>query len=133
MYWLTCLILFASPGLCFNCEIGAADMGKIKVAAQTFVTIPLEPQLQPLYRDAASACHMRYLLERTQEVLDGVRQIGKIPVVDDIAMWFDILGTVLDGEIKQDVILLMDCSGAYGVTALYRWVIIALSRWCNSV
>ncbi|KAG1866996.1 hypothetical protein C8R48DRAFT_599867, partial [Suillus tomentosus] len=38
-----------------------ASNGRTKVAAQTFVTIPLGPQLQALYRDPDSARHMRYL------------------------------------------------------------------------
>ncbi|KAG1843455.1 hypothetical protein DFJ58DRAFT_731570 [Suillus subalutaceus] len=62
--------------------------------------------LQALYRDPESAFHMQYLWERTQEVLDGLRQTGNVPVVDDIAMGFDILGAVLDAIREQDIRLL---------------------------
>ncbi|KAG1834015.1 hypothetical protein DFJ58DRAFT_719384 [Suillus subalutaceus] len=111
-----------------------ASSGKIKVAAQTFVTIPLGLQLQALYRDPESARHMRYLWERTQEVLDGLRQTGKVPVVDDIAIGFDILGAVLDGEIKQDdIVLMVSLDGAQLYESktsdcwIYIWVILNLS------
>lgn len=46
-----------------------ASNGRVKVAAQTFTTIPLGPQLQALYRDPESARSMRYLYECTQEIL----------------------------------------------------------------
>jgi hypothetical protein len=111
-----------------------ASSGRTKVAAQTFVTIPLGPQLQALYRDPESARHMRYLWERTQEVLHGLRQTGKVPIVDDIAMGFDILGAVLDGEIKRDdIVLMVSLDGAQLYESktsdcwIYIWVVLNLS------
>ncbi|KAG1719905.1 hypothetical protein EDB19DRAFT_1860511, partial [Suillus lakei] len=75
----TCLAFtgpFADEDGCPMCGTSRWDQAKIhasngrdKVAAQTFTTIPLGPQLQALYRDPDSARSMHYLHERTQEVL----------------------------------------------------------------
>jgi hypothetical protein len=90
-----------------------ASNGRVKVAAQTFTTIPLGLQLQALYRDPESACSMCYLYERTQEILAEFRETGTIPIIDDIAMGYDYLGAVVDGDIKEnDIVLMVSLDGA---------------------
>jgi hypothetical protein len=111
-----------------------ASGGRVKVAARKFVTIPLGPQLQAQYRNPESARSMRYLHERTQEVLAELRQTGTIPVVDDIVMGFDYLGAVVDGDIKEnDIVLMVSLDGAQLYESkqsdcwMYVWVILNLS------
>ena len=85
-----------------------ASNGRVKVAAKRFTTIPIGPQLQVQYCDPQSAQDMRYLHQRTQEVLANICCTGEIPnVIDDLAMGFDYLGPVLDGHIKENNIVLM--------------------------
>ncbi|KIO11942.1 hypothetical protein M404DRAFT_68566, partial [Pisolithus tinctorius Marx 270] len=55
-----------------------------KIPAKTFTTIPLGPQLQALYRNPAQARDMRYLYERTQQLLAELRETGSISIIDDI-------------------------------------------------
>ncbi|KAJ8579853.1 hypothetical protein M405DRAFT_718263, partial [Rhizopogon salebrosus TDB-379] len=111
-----------------------ASNGHEKVAAKKFVTIPLGPQLQALYRNPESACNMRYLHQRTQQILAEIRATSTIPVVDDIAMGWDYLAAVLDGDIKEnDVVLMVSLDGAQLYESkqsdcwIYIWVILNLS------
>ena len=55
---------------------------------------------------------MRYLHQRTQEVLAEIRRSGKSPnVIDDLAIGSDYLGPALDGHIKENYIVpMMVCS-----------------------
>jgi hypothetical protein len=108
--------------------------GRVKVAAQKFSTIPLGPQLQSLYRHPDSARNMRYLHERTQQVLEELRTTGKISILDDIAMGWDYLGAVADGEIKEnDIVLMVSLDGAQLYESknsdcwMYVWIIVNLS------
>lgn len=112
----------------------AASNGRRKVAAQNFSTIPLAPQLQALYRNPDSACDMRYLHERTQEVLTELRATGTIPVIDDIVMGWDYLTAVIDGDIKEgDIALMVSLDGAQLYESkesdcwIYMWVVLNLS------
>jgi hypothetical protein len=50
---------------------------------------------------------MRYFHSRVQQVLADLTQTGEIPVFDDAAMGHDAIGTVLDGDIKENNIVLM--------------------------
>ncbi|KAG0701436.1 hypothetical protein DFH29DRAFT_990075 [Suillus ampliporus] len=111
-----------------------ASNGRTRVAAQKFVTIPLGPQLQAMYRHPDSARDMRYLHEQTQKILAQLRETQMIPVIDDIAMGQDYLGTVLDGHIKpNDVVLMVSLDGAQLYESkqsdcwVYIWIIINLS------
>ncbi|KIK35849.1 hypothetical protein CY34DRAFT_26510 [Suillus luteus UH-Slu-Lm8-n1] len=91
-----------------------ASNGCVKVASQKFATIPLGPQLQGLYCHPDSACNMRYLHECTQEVLAELRRSGTIPIIDDIIIGWDYLGAVLDGDIKQnDIVLMVSLDGGF--------------------
>ncbi|KIK25482.1 hypothetical protein PISMIDRAFT_9518 [Pisolithus microcarpus 441] len=107
--------------------------GRSKIAAQTFMTIPIGPQLQALYRNKDSANDMDYLRTRTMEVLQGLQETGNIPVIDDIVMGWDYLGAVLDGDIKQqDIILMVSLDGAQLYDSkeldcwMYIWIVVNL-------
>ncbi|KAG2349710.1 hypothetical protein BDR05DRAFT_972677 [Suillus weaverae] len=104
--------------LAFTGPFAHLESCPIKVMIQTFVTILLGPQLQALYHDPEN----------------GLRQTGKVPVINDIAMGFDILGAVLNGEIKWDDIILMvslDSAQLYESKTsncwIYIWVVLNLS------
>ncbi|KAG2082732.1 uncharacterized protein F5147DRAFT_748992 [Suillus discolor] len=106
----------------------------VKVAAQKFSTIPLGPQLQSLYRHPDSAHNMRYLHECTQQVLEELRTTGKISIIDDIAMGWDYLGAIADGEIKENnIVLMVSLNGAQLYESknsdcwMYVWIIVNLS------
>ncbi|KAG1859452.1 hypothetical protein C8R48DRAFT_673988 [Suillus tomentosus] len=132
---------FADLETCPMCDTSRWDQAKLrasnghtKVAAQTFTTIPIGPQLQALYRHPDSAHDMRYLHSRVQEVLVGLAQTGEIPVFDDIAMGHDAIGAVLDGDIKENnIVLMVSLDGAQLYESkqsdcwMYIWVIINLS------
>ena len=107
--------------------------GRTKTPAQTFTTIPIGPQLQALYRNKDSAADMDYLRRRTEEVLQQIQETGSIPVVNDIAMGWDYLGAVLDGDIKpQDIVLMVSLNGAQLYDSkesdcwIYIWIIVNL-------
>jgi hypothetical protein len=90
-----------------------ASNGRVKTAVKKFTTIQIGPQLQAQYRNAQSARDMRYLYEKTQEVLAGLEATGEIPVIEDIIMGWDYLSRVLDGDIKEnDIVLMVSLDGA---------------------
>ncbi|KAG2076100.1 hypothetical protein BDR04DRAFT_1133197 [Suillus decipiens] len=102
--------------------------GCTRVTAQKFITIPLGLQLQAFAHD------MRYLCEWTQQILAQLRATQTIPVIDDIAMGQDILGVVLDGDIKpNDIVLMVSldgaqlCGGKQSNCWMYIWIIVNLS------
>ena len=99
----------------WNQEKLQGTSGRIKVPAQQFTTIPVGPQLQARNRSPASASSMRYLWEKVQELLRGIAatRSPNIPLVDDVAMGWDLLGAVLDGHIKErDIVLMVSMDGA---------------------
>ena len=99
----------------WNQEKLQGTSGRIKVPAQQFTTIPVGPQLQARNRSPASASSMRYLWEKVQELLRGIvaTRSPNIPLVDDVAMGWDLLGAVLDGHIKErDIVLMVSMDGA---------------------
>jgi hypothetical protein len=104
---------------------------RLKLPAQTFTTLPLAPQLQARNRDPESARAMQYLHERTRQILDHFRDTQTIPVVDDIAMGWDYLGAVLEGDItKNDIIVMVSLDGAQLYDSresdcwIYIWIIL---------
>ncbi|KIK19061.1 hypothetical protein PISMIDRAFT_13953 [Pisolithus microcarpus 441] len=112
-----------------------------KIAAQTFTMILISLQLQALYQNKDSANDMDYLHTRTMEVLQGLQETGNIPVIDDIVMGWDYLGAVLDGDIKQqDIILMVSLDGAQLYDSkesdcwMYIWIVVNLppdKRYCK--
>ncbi|KAF8834753.1 hypothetical protein BDN67DRAFT_1016184 [Paxillus ammoniavirescens] len=111
-----------------------ASNGHVRVAARKFTTIPLGPQLQAQYRDPQSARAMCYLYEHTQEIITHLRETGEIPVIDDITMGLDYLGPVLDGDIKEnDIVLMVSLDGVQlyehkdSDCWMYVWIIVNLA------
>ncbi|KAF9243886.1 hypothetical protein BU15DRAFT_35975, partial [Melanogaster broomeanus] len=99
-----------------------------------FTTIPLAPQLQARFRHPQSAREMRYLHERTEEILRHLREIGEIHIIDDVAMGWDFLGAVLDGNIKpDDIVVMVSIDGAQLYQSkesdcwIYVWVLLNIS------
>ncbi|KIO06840.1 hypothetical protein M404DRAFT_138489, partial [Pisolithus tinctorius Marx 270] len=125
---------FSQLEVCPTCEVSRwkeerlqGNRGRSKVAAQTFTTIPIGPQLQALYRHKDSAIDMDYLHRRTQEILRQLQETGSIPVIDDVVMGWDYLGAVLDGDIKpNDIVLMVSIDGAqlYDSKELDCWIYI---------
>lgn len=108
-----------------------ATQGQLKVPAKTFTTLPLGPQLQALYRDPKMARSMRYLHERTQEILDEFEQTLNITVINDIAAGWDYLGACLAGDIKEnDIVVMASIDGAQiyqdkeSDCWLYIWIVL---------
>ena len=108
----------------------------IKVLHSRFPTLPLGTQLQALYWDAMSALQIQYLWDKIQNLLNNLRNsdMGKIPVIKDIAMGWEYLGAVLDGDIKErDIVVMVSLDGAQlyedkdSDCWIYIWVIMNLS------
>lgn len=56
---------------------------------------------------------MQYLYEHTQEIHLGLSRTAEIPIIDDVTMGLDYLGPVLDGDIKEnDIVLMTSLDGA---------------------
>ena len=111
-----------------------ATNGRVKIPAKRFTTLPLGPQLQAMYRNPESARDMRYLYERTQQVLDEYEEKNKISIINDIAASWDYLGSSLAGDISEnDVVVMASLDGAQiyedkdSDCWLYIWVIINLT------
>ncbi|KAF8833584.1 hypothetical protein BDN67DRAFT_867568, partial [Paxillus ammoniavirescens] len=118
----------------WNQEKLQASNGRSKIAARKFTTITLASQLQARFRHPQSAREMRYLHERTQQVLEHLRETGEIPVVDDVVMGWDFLGAVLDGDIKpDDIVVMVSLDGAQLYQSkesdcwIYVWVLLNMS------
>ncbi|KAF9219886.1 hypothetical protein BS17DRAFT_769761 [Gyrodon lividus] len=105
-----------------------------KVPIRKFPTILLGPQLQARYCDPQSACDMHWLHNKSDEIIKKIRQIGRIDIIEDIAMGWDFLGVKLNGDIKPgNIFLLPSMNGAqlYEDKELdywmYIWIFINLS------
>jgi hypothetical protein len=95
----------------------AASGGKIRASRQDFLTIPLGPQLQALWRDPESAERMRYRDKRTQDALDELQRNGVLESYDDFFQGKDYLNAVSEGKIGSgDMVLMLSIDGAQ----LYR-------------
>ncbi|KIK74751.1 hypothetical protein PAXRUDRAFT_174743 [Paxillus rubicundulus Ve08.2h10] len=111
-----------------------ASNGHVKVTAKKFTTIPLGPQLQAQYGDPQSAHAIHYLYECTQEIITHLWETGEIPVIDNIAMGLGYLGPVLDGDIKEnDIVLMVSLNGMQlyehkdSDCWMYVWIIVNLA------
>ena len=92
---------------CYDQEKLTASGGKLKVAHQTFHTIPLGPQLQALWWDPENAEKMHYWDWRTQEALDKLEKNGFISSYNDFFQGEDYLHAVSEGKIKSGDAVLM--------------------------
>ncbi|KAF9218517.1 hypothetical protein BS17DRAFT_869042 [Gyrodon lividus] len=80
--------------------------GQHKVPVKQFPTILLGPQLQAHYRDPHSARNMAWLKEKTRKVINKIWCTHAMPIIEDIIMGWDYLGGSLNGDIKDDDIVL---------------------------
>ena len=109
--------------------------GRVKqVPAQTFTTILLGPQLQARNCSPESPRAMCYLYERTQWILHEFRDTQSISIIDDIAMGWDYLGTILKRDITEhDIVVMVSLDGTQLYSSkesdcwIYIWVILNLS------
>ncbi|KAF8834607.1 hypothetical protein BDN67DRAFT_992628 [Paxillus ammoniavirescens] len=118
----------------WNQEKLRASNGRNKVAARKFTTITLASQLQAWFCHPQTAREMQYLHERTQQVLEHLRETGEIPVIDNVIMGWDFLSAVLDGDIKpDDIVVMVSLNGAQLYQSkesdcwIYVWVLLNMS------
>ena len=103
---------------CSICQEPRLDP-QTKTRRQTFHTIPLGPQLQALWRDKASAEHMKYHRKITAEIFKLLEtNDGVLPFYNDYFFGSDYLEAVQNGQIQDhDVVLMLSLDGAQ----LYRY------------
>jgi hypothetical protein len=132
---------FADLDECLICQASRWDQaklktstGKVKQGARRALTIPLGLQLQACYCHPDSARDMKYLNERTKEILSELCKSRTIPAIDDISMGHDYLGAYLAGDIKpNDVVVSISLDGAQLYEKkqsdcwIYIWIILNLS------
>ncbi|KJA14969.1 hypothetical protein HYPSUDRAFT_149723, partial [Hypholoma sublateritium FD-334 SS-4] len=102
---------------------------------QEFVTIPIGPVLQALWRSPASAKQLSYRQSRTREIIAGLhKNLGTLSEYDDFLHGSDYLENVRSGNIKDDDMVLMfsmDGAQLYAHKAsdcwIYIWVLFDLS------
>jgi hypothetical protein len=103
-----------------------------RVSRQNFVTIPIGPQLQALWRTPEGAHNMRYQQRCTAEILAELENNGgNISVYNDILCGSDYLDQVIEGKIQSgNMVLILSVNGAqlYQMKAsdtwIYIWVVV---------
>lgn len=108
---------------------------KKKVAAKTFCTIPLGPQLQALFSSAESAKAMQYRQEQTQRIVaSATGQQLQVPVYNDYTSGSAYLSAFQKGDAQDnDIMLMLSLDGAQlyehkiSDCWIYIWVIFELS------
>jgi len=108
---------------------------KKKVPCQQFHTIPIGPQLQALWRSPEGSQNMRYLDQRTEELLAELEDSnGHVKTYDDICCGSDYIKLAGTGTIKPgDVMLMLSIDGAQlyknkaSDTWIWIWIILNLS------
>ena len=95
---------------CPNCgepRYEETSSGK-RAARQRFISIPLGPQIQALYRSPESADHMHYCACITWKILQELDENnGEIKVYEDVYHGEDYLAAVRRGDIGENNIVLM--------------------------
>ncbi|KAJ3575685.1 hypothetical protein NP233_g938 [Leucocoprinus birnbaumii] len=105
-----------------------------RVAAKTFSTIAVGPQLQALFANRDSAVSMQYRQQKTRETLEKCRDANgrvKVDLFDDIYSGSEYLRLTSEGKIDDDsILLLLSIDGAqlYEHKAsdcwIYVWVVL---------
>jgi hypothetical protein len=112
--------------------------GKEKVPRQEFHTIPIGPQLQALYQDPESACHVHYLCSERSRVLSQIEQTGYLGEYSDVLHGTDLIEAFRDTHVGEDDLVLMfsmDGAQLYAQKQsscwIYIWVLFNLApdRW----
>ncbi|EEB88206.1 hypothetical protein MPER_14090, partial [Moniliophthora perniciosa FA553] len=70
-----------------------------------FLTYPLGPQLQALWRNPDTVAKLRYRVERTKELLAKRKQPGGIQVYDDVLCGDEYLNLAESGQLTDDDML----------------------------
>ena len=102
---------------------------------QEFVTIPIAPILQAMWRDPGSAIRLSYRRRKTQEIITELQEIlGSIGTYEDFLHGSDYLESVRSGKIQdRDMVLMFSLDGAqlYAHKSsdcwIYIWVLFDLS------
>jgi hypothetical protein len=140
----TCLAFtgpFADLEKCPTCDKDRYDQIKLQASAgrnkvaRKFHTIPIGPQIQALWRDTDSAKQMYYRHERTERLLQEIREAGgAIDTYDDFIMGSDYLHAVVNGDISEnDVVLMISMDGVQLYESkvsdcwIYIWVVMNLA------
>ncbi|EIW74217.1 hypothetical protein CONPUDRAFT_67828 [Coniophora puteana RWD-64-598 SS2] len=104
---------------CIRCHEPRYDAKRSRVAKknipqQTFVTLPIGPQLQALYRNPRQAQRMRYRETKTNRVFHRINIEGRqIDVYEDIFDGDQYIQAVRDGRIRPgDPVLMFSIDGA---------------------
>lgn len=130
---------------CSSCQTPRYDQetllssnGKTKKPQRQFLTIPIGPQIQALYRTKEGAEAMRYRRNFTREMLQKAESHPDKKVVieeyEDIFHGTEYINAVAAGHIKDDdVVLMMSIDGAQLYQSqesdcwIYIWVILDLA------
>ena len=113
----------------------AQSDGQIKIPKWQFDTYPIGPQLQALKCSPQTALALRYLFDRTRNILEGMEASNEvIEEYDDICQGEDILCSFHNGNIgEHDFVLMLSVDGAQLYQSkqsdcwIYIWVILNLS------
>jgi len=122
----------------YNPQILAASGGTKRVPQKQFLTLPVGPQLQALWRTPEGSKEMRYRSKLTREMLEKANtRADKKIVIDEYQDIFHgeaYLNAVKEGKIKEDdMVLMMSIDGAqlyqskHSDCWIYIWVILDLS------
>ncbi|OJT06946.1 hypothetical protein TRAPUB_10052 [Trametes pubescens] len=108
--------------------------GSKKVARQQFYTMPLGPQLQPLYRTPEGAQSMDYLSAAVDEVLQELEETDALKDFKDVSHGSQFWGAYSAGKIsKDDIVVMLSIDGAQlyrnkkSDCWIYIWVVLNLS------
>ncbi|KAF8574469.1 hypothetical protein K439DRAFT_1649767 [Ramaria rubella] len=108
-----------------------ASWGKVKVPAQKFLTMPIGPQIQVLWRSPGSAAELNYRHEKTEEILETLRTNGRIDMFEDILHGCEYLEAVRRGDVgRYNTVIMFGVNGAQlyqdkqSDCWMYIWVII---------
>ena len=106
---------------------------KLEPQQQSY-TIPLDPQIQALWRTSEGADRMRYRNHKIEEIIQELNRSGRIPKFEDVFHGTECLDAHRSGKIGPDDVMVMF---AVDVAQLYRdkesdcwigsWVVFALS------
>lgn len=122
----------------YDQEVFASSNGNIKKPQRQFLTIPIGPQIQALYRTKEGAEAMRYRHNFTREMLQKADSHPDKKVVieeyEDIFHGTEYLNAIAAGHIKDDdVVLMMSIDGAQLYQSqesdcwIYIWIILDLA------
>ena len=108
--------------------------GQVKVARQTFHTLPVGPQLQAAWRSTEGSDQMSYRQRATKTIIEEVRRNGNkidMDIYDDIFRGSDYITAVLEGKITSaDMCLMFSIDGAQLYTLkvsdcwIYIWIVL---------